>query len=519
MKLETSQAIQLGQQMKPRMIQLGMILAMPLHELEERVERELESNPTLERANDATLSAREARDARRDEAIDDRAERAPLDVGEGAGNFSRLDRFEADNPDLADQGSDRPRPGRGPAPDYEPRAPLPAGERDPKHDVFAAIPARAASLADQLLDQWRLADAPAELRALGELLIQFLDDDGYLRTSLAEVTDRAPPDRRPVLADLELALAALQEALEPPGVAARDRRECLLLQLDARLGAAPVRDLALEDARLLVDAHLVDLAQNRLSRIVERTDLTLERINAAKHAMRGLSLAPARSLVDDATAGIVPDAVVEYDERRDRYIVYPAATRLPILRLNRLYEEMAADRAVPKRDREFLRTNLSNARWLKGAIKLRRETLLRVVRKVVEHQRDYFDDGPRALKPLDMTQIAVEIGVHVSTVSRAVNGKHLQTPRGVVPLRRFFTSGLATEGGGEMSYDAAREAVREAIAAEDKTDPLSDDAVANALKAKGVVIVRRTVAKYRDQLGIPAARLRKSFAGGDDRVV
>jgi RNA polymerase sigma-54 factor len=227
--------------------------------------------------------------------------------------------------------------------------------------------------------------------------------------------------------------------------------------------------------------------------------------------MRKLSLAPARQLVTEAPSAIVPDAIVEYDEEHDRYIAYLNDSRLPNLRINREYAELSRNKAAPKKDREFLKTNMSNAQWLIDAVNQRKHTLLRVINVVVDAQRDYFDYGPQAMKPLPMTQVADQLGIHVATVSRAVAEKYLQTPRGVVALRKFFTGGFATDSGEDLSYDAVRAALQEVIAAEDKAKPLSDEAIVEELKKKGIEIARRTVAKYRDQLGIQSARLRKTF--------
>jgi RNA polymerase sigma-54 factor len=233
-----------------------------------------------------------------------------------------------------------------------------------------------------------------------------------------------------------------------------------------------------------------------------------------KHAMEKmavLSLAPGRQLVQAAPSVIVPDAVVEYNEEQDRYIAYLNDTRMPNLRINQEYARMARDREVPKPTREFLKKNLSNASWLIDAVEQRRRTLLRVINVVIDAQRDYFDYGPQHLRPLPMTQVAEQLGIHVATVSRAVADKYLQTPRGVVPLRGFFTGGTQTQSGEEVSWDAVKAALKEVIDAEDKSSPLSDEALAEEVGKRGIEIARRTVAKYRDQLGIPSARLRKTY--------
>ncbi len=520
--------MKMGQQMKlaPRMIQSMEILQMPLAELEERIEQELENNVTLEIAEEEGDRARVDQERKEREREASENER-PLEVdGEsGASDFERLDSFEEANPEATenertDHHAERP---------YEDDAwARPArndGDRDAKMDAMAAAPARSASLTDQLIDQWRLADVPEGLREPGELILSYIEEDGFLRTPLEVVADRAPVGGgpfengskaagRPSREILERALGELQAVLDPPGIAARDIRECLLLQLDALRDEPEFRGdhaPAAAVARTLITDHLDDLMQNRLPRIAEKTGLPVEQIKAGIEVMRRLSLAPGRRLISDSPTPIIPDAIVEYDEEQDRYIAFLNDARLPNLQVNREYAQMARDRAVAQKDREFLRTNMSNAQWLIDAVSQRKHTLLRVINVVVQAQRDFFDYGPQALKPLPMTQVADQLGIHVATVSRAVAEKYLQTPRGIVPLRKFFTGGLSTESGEDMSYDAVRAALQEVIAAEDKSRPLSDEAIVDELRKRGIEIARRTVAKYRDQLGVPSARLRKTF--------
>ncbi len=532
MRFETSQSLKLGQSMKlaPRMIQSMEILQMPLAELEERLAQELENNPTLELRDGDGEPVVEVpvEDASAD------VETAPLRVDEqhGEADFERLDRYENDHPDIAENEFDEPRQSPREFDDgamvHRVRA---DGERDAKMDAFAQTPARSASLVDQLRGQWALCDVDKKLRPLGELILQFIEEDGYLRTPLETIADRAPVGtsvngtvdgelagavlgQKPVTADLERALQALQLFLEPAGVCARTPGECLLLQLDAledegqSLGWPQA---TYHNARTLVKDHLDDLMQNRLPKVAEKTGLTLEQIKEGLTLLKRLSLAPARRLIDANERPIVPDAIVEHDETQDRYIAYLNDAHLPSLRINEEYARLTRDKSMQKRDRDFIKTNLVNAQWLLDAVGQRRHTLLRVVEKVIHHQRDFFDYGPQALKPLPMTQVAEELGVHVATVSRAVSEKFIATPRGVMPLRKFFSGGLQTDGGEDMAWEAIRQALRDLIDGEDKKKPLSDDALSDALKAKGMDIARRTVAKYRDQLNIQPARLRKVF--------
>ncbi len=562
MRFDASQHMKLSQQMKlaPRMIQSMEILQMPLMQLEERIAQELESNVTLEiddlgpegetdgLASDA-LSADALGDTADDldgpetsrgegegdgedpndelgagadaapEARSDDEREMTVDEAHGTEDFDRLDRFEEDNPDIRDnEYSESGPPERSTDFDLLERGRLARldGEPDAKSEAMAQTAARPESLVEQLQEQWALADVEDVLREPGSAIISYIEGDGYLRTPLETIIDRLPPpgpgQSRPAPELMQRALQAVQLLLDPPGVGARDTRECLLLQADALRDQSPAsqRD-SWRIVRTLIADHLEDLAQNRLPRIVERSGLSLDQVKQAMERMKLLTLAPGRQLVSESPGMIVPDAIVEHDPDQDRYIAYLNDTRLPNLRINQEYAKLAREKESPKATKEFIRKNLSNAAWLIDAVEQRRRTLLRVINVVVDAQRDYFDYGPQALKPLPMTQVAEQLGIHVATVSRAVSDKHLLTPRGVVPLRGFFTGGTQTESGENVSWDAVKAALKDIIDAEDKASPLSDDALADELSKRGIEIARRTVAKYRDQLNVPSARLRKKF--------
>ena len=527
MRFEASQSMRMGQHMKlaPRMIQSMEILQMPLAELEERIEQELENNPTLEiiepgsGAEGSVDGVVAATDGVKDEPGADRP------AGEDADSFERLEGYEESNPDAVENEFEERAPQRDEPFDGLSRA-RGDGESDAKFEAMAAAPARQAGIADQLKDQWGVAEVDESLRALGEFIIDNLDGDGYMRTPLDELASRAPAALRgpegepPTLERLERSLRAVQLFLDPPGVAARDARECLILQLDAiEDGEAVVgewddaedRAETIRAARLLATDYLDDLMNNRLPRIADRSGLTMERIKAGLLLLRRLSLSPARRLAPTEATPIVPDGYIEYDEDQDRYFAYLNDTRLPNLQVNREYAMLTRDRSMPQRDREFIRTNIGNAQWLIEAVEQRKRTLLRVIEAVIDAQREFFDFGPQSLRPLPMTLVAEKLGIHVATVSRAVADKHVMTPRGVVPLRSFFSGGTQTESGEDVSWDAIKAALKEVVEQEDKGKPLSDDALAEALKARGVEIARRTVAKYREQLGIPTARLRRTY--------
>ena len=557
MRFDASQHMKLGQHMKlaPRMIQSMEILQMPLLQLEERIAQELESNVTLEidengegiageeaqqiadAASDAELDGPSTEAADSDTGAESNADfeddadsgpgsdsepltedERPLTVDErnSTDDFERLDSFEEEHPDAVDNAFSEPE--RGPDLDMleRGRANRLDGEPDAKSEAMANTASRPDSLVEQLQEQWGLADVDEHLRPLGAAIIGYIEGDGYLRTPLETIVDRLPtdfPPPKPTVEQMQRALQAVQILLDPPGTGARDTRECLLLQIEALTDQTrhPDQRAEWEIVRRLVCDHLEDLAQNRLPRIVEKSGLTMPEIKNAMERMKFLNLAPARQLVNEKTGVLVPDAIVEFVQDQDRYITYLNDTRLPGLRINQEYAKLARAKEAPKPTKEFLRKNLSNAAWLIDAVEQRRKTLLRVIRVVVDAQREYFDYGPQALRPLPMTQVAEQLGIHVATVSRAVADKHLLTPRGIVPLRGFFSGGTQTDTGEEVSWDAIKAALKEVVDAEDKASPLSDEALADALIKRGVEIARRTVAKYRDQLNIPAARLRKQF--------
>jgi RNA polymerase sigma-54 factor len=521
MRFDTSQHMRLSQQMKlgPRMIQSMEILQMPMIALQERIEQELESNVALELVEPGALAAPEdEEEERREGAEDDRAvdrigERE-LRVGEDSpAEWQRLSELESSYGDAFDNEYSSAR--------FQP------GERDRKLDAMANVAARGESLAEQLRHQWSFAEVDEDVARAGQIIIDYIGPDGILGADLATILDQNQnvPGIALTAALLERALAEVQQWLDPPGVGARDKRECLLLQAAALLEHLGSHErtaedhpddeherAAWEDVVRLIRDHFDDLLQNRLPRIAEAAHLPLERIQAAIGLMRRLNLSPGKDLVDEDVPPVMPDVIVEYDEDLDAYTARLASGVIPTLAVSERYRQMARDRSQAKGTREFIATNVRNAQWLIDSINQRKATLLRVVNVVLARQREWFDKGPQYLKPLPMIEVADQLGIHVGTVSRAVADKWIETPRGMAPLRKFFSGGTATESGRDMSWDAVKATLKEIVAAEDRTSPLSDEALARELKKRGIDIARRTVVKYRQQLDIPPARRRKVFA-------
>jgi len=505
-RFETSQKLKTGQSLRlaPRVIQSMEVLQMPLAQLQERVEQELERNVALETVepDPGTASPPEP-----DEAPDEEPTDRPLQVGEAGADFERARAFERELDDSAWH-----RPTRRNDED-----------RGTKMDMLAGTPARRERLSEQLQHQWDLAEESEPTLAAGRLLIDFIDDDGLLSADLPAIAAQSASAAGGPFTEATLAetLAHLQAYLEPAGVGARDIRESLLLQLQSKLdpdrwAEAPTAEdaVAIRDAIAVVQDHYEDLLENRLPRIAQRSGLSLPAVEAARERLKRLTTSPGRDLVDDDAGVVIPDAMIEYDAAGDRYVAALCDGPIPPLRVSPNYAAMAERDGVEPETRKFLQEGIRSASWLIDAITQRRSTLLRVIDQVLVRQRDWFDQGTGHLKPLPMTEVADTLGVHVATVSRAVSGKWLQTPRGLVELRRFFTGGTETEAGESVSWEAIRTMLQEEVEAEDKARPLSDEALAARLKARGVTIARRTVVKYREQLGIPPARRRRKHGGG-----
>jgi RNA polymerase sigma-54 factor len=493
MRIEASQQLRIEQQMKlaPRIIQAMEILQLPMMALQERIDAELESNPVLE-MQDPEVD--EEAPPAPDETFEDRGEK-PLVLNDSSGNqddFKRLADFEDE------YGAEFIQPD---GPYRPPRAN--SGERDPKMDAMANAPAHGESLNEYLLKQWAFVEADEPVKAAGRLIINYIEDDGYLRTPLEEL---------PGLTNEPVAIERLREALprvqqlDPVGVGARDLVECLLLQLQVETAAG--RDMALETE--IVSRFLRDIEMNRLPQIAKRTGRTVEQIKAAIENISHLNPFPGHLVGGRTVPVISPDAFVEVDDQGELLVIMSDGNN-PHLTISHSYRRLAKDRGVERDARQFIQKNIRSAQWLIGAILQRRDTVRRVVEQVFAVQRDFLEHGPDALKPLPMVNVSAKVGVHVATVSRAVSGKYIQTPRGIFPLRMFFSGGTTTAGGDEVSWDAVKVKLKEIVHSEDKSKPLNDDELAAALKADGIDIARRTVAKYRGLLDIPPARKRKQY--------
>ncbi|MBN1844880.1 MAG: RNA polymerase factor sigma-54, partial [Sedimentisphaerales bacterium] len=343
-------------------------------------------------------------------------------------------------------------------------------------------------------------DCDEPVRQAGDILIDHIDESGYLSTEPAALYERAPQVKA---AQWDEALRLVQ-TLEPAGVGARDLAECMALQL---MSAPEDHSLALE----LVRHHLKDIEMNRYPQVAKKTGRSIAEIQEAVKMIGRLDLRPGLQIGRHETPYIIVDILVEYDEENDVYTARLNEGKSPNLKINTLYAQMSKQNQLPAEARDFLKNNIRSARWLIESIEQRKTTLLRVVNHVLSSQREFFDHGPLHLKPLPMVEVAEVLGIHVGTVSRAVSGKYMQTPIGIYPLRAFFTGGTENAAGESVSWDAIKAKLQDIVDGEDKKIPFNDDQLAEELTKCGLTVARRTVAKYRSLLNIPPARRRKQF--------
>jgi RNA polymerase sigma-54 factor len=375
-----------------------------------------------------------------------------------------------------------------------------------KHDAMANMAARPQSLQDYLHDQLSWFDLEPELRALADRIIYNLDTNGYLQGRLEDLL--GPEVDKDLLALAEEALLLVQR-LDPPGVGARDLRECLLLQLTPGMPHY-------EQLGTLISGHLEDIEHNRLPAISRRTGYAIELIQEVIEELRKLQPKPGADFNDEPVGRVTPDVFVDQDER-GRYAVRLEDGRMPSLFISPYYRKLFQNKDTTSETREYIKRKINSAQWLIESIQQRRNTLTKVSQAIVDHQTEFLNKGPEAIEPLKMQQIADKVGVHVTTVSRAVDDKWIQTPRGIFPLKRFFCGGTVGADGEEVAWDAVRLKLQELIDGEDKQHPKSDEQLVKDLADAGITVARRTVTKYRKAMNIPSSRQRRDWSNGDKK--
>jgi RNA polymerase sigma-54 factor len=490
------QSAQLRQEMRinPRLYQAMELLYMPLLDLEQHMKQELTENPFLEMTEADVQQEVELKEDTKDEPLGDDVDWEEI----------LLDGF--------DVGGRRQQ--------YEHR------------EYFEPTPVASKDLHDHLNEQLRLLSLSERELRLGEEVIGDIDDSGMLACDLSEAVrgvnewldevrptvlkraeeiedeeERAGELReieeifRPyTVAEAERMLEVIQ-ALDPPGVGARDVRESILIQLEQR-------DEARSITYKIVAEHFDALINHRWADIARDLSISPREVQDAADQISRLDPKPGLKYSVSPEQYVVPDLIVEKID--GEYMVFANDTSLPRLRISQSYREVAKDKSkFTGENKEFIASKLNSANWMIQAIEQRRQTMLKVMNFIVDRQRDFFERGVQYLKPLTLREVADHIEMHESTVSRVTNKKYVQTPRGVYSLKYFFSSGLSTVGGDDLSARAVRDKIKNMVAEEDPKKPLTDQAIVTRLKSDGVKIARRTVAKYRDQMGVLPARMRK----------
>jgi RNA polymerase sigma-54 factor len=455
--------------MTPKLQQAIKLLQVPALELQQILKHEMMINPLLEEADE----------------VDDRTgdDNAPEASREDEGEFKTSeeeidwDRYLKDGFEMGTRAS---------------------GEFEEPDGFYERVAVVRSTLTEHLMSQLRMATASDEDLRIGEFIIGSLDKDGFLTISVEEIAKLLSVDEEKVLK-----LLSVIKTFDPPGVAAQDRRESLLMQLD-QMG---LRDSL---AATLVADYFDDLLQKRYPEIAKKLRKTVRDVQAAAEVIGKLDPRPGTRYSSEEPRYIVPDLMVEKVD--DDYVVQINDRSVPRLRINRTYRDiLSSARGKNKEEHDYVVDKLNSARWLIRTIDQRRRTMIKVMRAILEVQRDFFEKGIQHLKPLTLQQIAEKVGMHESTVSRVTNNKYAQTPRGVFELKAFFSTGLKTDNGEIASSKKIKARIKDLIGNENKRKPLSDQEIAEVLKEDGFLVARRTVAKYRDRLGIFPARMRKQY--------
>ncbi|WP_371765225.1 RNA polymerase factor sigma-54 [Massilia sp.] len=498
LQLKTSQHLALTPQLQQsiRLLQLSTL------ELHQEIEQVLSENPLLERLDDpldrsvrlladgainSTPSSSQAGEAPAAQGNGDEGGSAPAESGNGNGEGG-------------DAGGDSGESGGEGGEDWGEygRSSGSGGEDEDGRPQLEASPV---TLREHLMEQVRLTCCAARDCALVELVVDALDDNGYLEEPLEDIHARLPEELEIEFDELRTALAMVQ-SMDPPGVGARSAAECLALQIRRMPGVPMVtRRMAL----VIVEKYLTWFAQREFNKLKKALDCDDEDLREAQAVIRQCNPHPGAAFASDVSDFVVPDVIVR--RAKDGWSVLLNPEVMPRLRVNSLYASLMKQ----GKSESQLNAQLQEAKWLIKNMRQRFDTILRVAQAIVDRQRNFFSHGAVAMRPLVLREIADTLGLHESTISRVTTQKYMLTPHGMFELKYFFGSHVATEAGGEASSTAIRALIVQLTGAEDPKNPLSDSKIAEMLGEQGMVIARRTVAKYREALKIPPVSLRKSL--------
>jgi RNA polymerase sigma-54 factor len=493
--------------LSPQMQQSLALLQAPTLELKALVEQELQQNPVLEEIATADAEQTEKPKSEENESEDSTPDPAepPEDV-----------RFDS-NTESAETTETAEKPNGEPADDFQAEFEKLAQLDQEWRDHFAAtnIPMRqsaeddekrqfmfdsivaATSLQEILLEQMRESKLADDEKTIAELLIGNIDDHGYLKTTVEELaqTTGIPAET------IEKVLRVVQ-TFDPPGVGARDLQECLLRQLE-RAGEEETVEYC------IVKNHMEALGKRRIPEIARGLGLDVDEVQEAIGRIARLEPRPGRAFVSDTNQYIMPEVFVQ--RAGDEFLVTTNNDQIPHLRISNTYKDLMAQSGNSAEVLNYIREKIRAGKFLIKSLHQRQQTILNIGNEIVKRQRDFMEKGVAFLKPLTMVQVAEAVGVHETTVSRAVSGKYMQTPQGIFEMKYFFTAGIQTASGEGMSNTSVKDMIAEMFRKEDPTKPLSDQEIVKMLQEKGIVIARRTVAKYRSELNILPSNLRKVY--------
>jgi len=501
--------LKLGQHltMTPQLQQAIRLLQLSTLELQTEIQEALESNPMLEITEEAAAERRE----------NDSGERGDGETGTVAGNSSDESRSEARNEDtesidVADRAVDKQEqeiPNDLPTDSewedsytdtYVDSYSTVSRNSEGENSGYEQADSSSESLQDHLLWQLNLSPCSETDQAIATTIIDAIDDDGYLGTSLEELHQTLSEGNDIELDEVEAVLHRVQD-FDPPGIAARDLRECMLIQLKYYDAETPW----LTEAKVLLEEHFDALAKREYPLIMRRMKLAEIQMQHVIQLVQSLNPRPGGHITESQPEYVIPDVFVKKIKGQWRVELNPDIT--PKIGINSLYAKMA--QRDNSKDAAFLKNNLQEARWFIKSLRSRNETLLKVATTIVDRQRGFFDYGEEAMKPMVMHDIAEIVEMHESTISRVTTKKYMHTPRGIFELKFFFSSHVGTATGGECSATAIRAILKKLIAAEKPGKPLSDNKLAGLLGDQGINVARRTVAKYREAMSIAPSNERK----------
>ncbi len=488
--LKLSQQQKLLQKLSPQQIQLMKLLQVPTIALEQRIKQEIEENPALDDGIEA-----EAKDEQDDYLEEDQQTQEEKDNADDEFDFS--DYLDDDD-----------------TPDYKYQV-----NNHSKDDEDRQIPfVSGTTFHDLLRTQLGMRNIDEKEKQIALFIIGNLDDSGYLRRDLTALVDDLAFTQN-IMSDEEEVERVLKiiQSFDPPGVGARDLQECLLIQLNK----TDMEDEATKVAKQILERFFNEFTKKHYSKIIKRLEITEEQLKEAINVILELNPKPGNSLNETTkvTQHVIPDFIINFE---DGDLVLTLNSRnAPDLHISRKYKEMmetyskSKDKKEKRKNKDaltFVKQKIDSAKWFIDAIKQRQNTLLTTMEAIMDYQRDYFMEGDETLlKPMILKDIAEIVNLDISTISRVVNSKYVQTPFGTFLLKNFFSESLSTDSGEEVSTREVKKILQDIIDQEDKRKPLSDDKLAKMLNEKGYNIARRTIAKYREQLNIPVARLRKEL--------